>query len=290
VFEALHTLLADITTGVGPSVVGVTNHHSAGSGFVVAPGRVATNAHNLRSPQMTVVFADGSTSPADVVAADFDGDLAVLSADTGDAAPLPVAGVTAEIGLPVVALADPGGRGLRVTFGYVSGIDRAFRGPRGRRIGGGLEHTAPLLPGSSGGPVVDTAGRLVGINTHRLGEGFYLAQPADARLAARIEALSAGREPRRARLGVGVAPADVARRLRRSVGLPDRDGLLVRHVEEGSAAERAGMREGDLIAAVGGRPVVTVDDLHGVLDAHDGGALSVELVRGADDVQVSADL
>jgi serine protease Do len=290
VLETLHTALSDIARRIGPSVVGIAYQRGAGSGFVIAPGRVVTNAHNLHGPHVTVVLSDRSRTPAEVVGADLDGDLAVLKADTGDAAPVALDPVDPDIGMPVIALADPGGRGLRVTFGYVSGIDRSFRGPRGRRIGGGLEHTAPLLPGSSGGPVVDASGRLVGINTHRLGEGFYLAQPTDARLAARLEALSEGREPRRVRLGIGVAPSEVARKLRRSVGLPEQDGLLVRHVEPGSPAEHAGIGEGDLIVAAGGRTIGTIDELHGLLDVHDGGPLIVELLRGADPISVTVDL
>lgn len=286
-FEELERLLAGTADGIGRSLVGIAGRRSAGSGFVVAPGRVVTNAHNLRSPQVTVVRPDGSEAVGEVAGADLDGDLAVVAVETGSAPALPVAAVEVAVGMPVVALAHPGGRGLRVTFGYVSGVDRAFRGPRGRRIGGGLEHTAPLLPGSSGGPVVDTAGRLVGVNTHRLGEGFYLAQPADDRLAARVAALSEGRDVSPIRLGVGIAPPEVARRLRRSVGLSEEDGLLVRHVEDGSPAERAGIREGDLIVAVAGSGISSVDDLHAVLDAHDGGELSVQLLRGADAMSVS---
>ena len=97
------------------------------------------------------------------------------------------------------ALSNPGGRGLRVTFGFVSGIDRTFRGPRGLRITGSLEHTAPLLPGSSGGPVLDAEGQLLGINTNRLGEGFYLAIPADEALRGRVDALARGESVRRRR-------------------------------------------------------------------------------------------
>ena len=100
--------------------------------------------------------------------------------------------------MPVFALSNPGGRGLRVTFGFVSGIERTFRGPRGRRITGSLEHTAPLLPGSSGGPVLNAGGQLLGINTNRLGEGFYLAIPADEALRGRVDALARGEwRPRR---------------------------------------------------------------------------------------------
>src|SRR6476469_7274756 len=102
-----------------------------------------------------------------VAGQDLDGDLAVIEVDTGGAPALAWAdGASAAIGTPVFALSNPGGRGLRVTFGFVSGVDRAFRGPRGRRITGSLEHTAPLLPGSSGGPVLDAEGRLLGINTN----------------------------------------------------------------------------------------------------------------------------
>src|SRR5205823_1110623 len=111
------------------------------------------------------------TAEGRVAGRDIDGDLAVIEVDTGEAPALPWAdGAAPGIGTPVFGLANPGGRGLRVTFGFVSGVDRSFRGPRGRRITGSLEHTAPLLPGSSGGPVVDAGGQLLGINTNRLGE------------------------------------------------------------------------------------------------------------------------
>ncbi len=147
----------------------------------------------------------------------------------------------------------------------MSSVARAFRGPGGRRISGSLEHTAPLAPGSSGGPLLDAAGALVGLNTNRVGEGFYLALPADETFRVRVEALARGESSERPRLGIAVAPAHVARRLRRSVGLPERDGARVRGVEPGSAAAAAGIREGDLIVAAAGRPVADVDDLHETL-------------------------
>jgi serine protease Do len=129
---------------------------------------------------------------------------------------------------------------------------------------------------------VDAAGRLVGINTNRIGDGFYLAVPADAALRERVASLGRGESLSSLRLGVAVAPGHVARRLRRSVGLPDRDGLLVRGVEDGSLADVAGVSAGDLIVAVGGRPVADVDDLQDALAAV---TLPFELaiVRGADE-------
>ena len=142
-------------------------------------------------------------------------------------------GRRAAIGRSVLALANPAGRGLRVTPGFVSSTARSFRGPRGRRIAGAIEHTAPLPRGSSGGPLVDTDGRLLGINSVRVDGGLILALPADEALRERVEALGRGEAPKRVRLGVAIAPPRVARRLRRAVGLPERDGVLVRAVEEG---------------------------------------------------------
>ena len=100
---------------------------------------------------------------------------------------------------------------------------------------------------------VDAAGTLVGLNTNRIGEGFYLALPADAALRARVDALGRGESPKRLRLGVAIAPSHVARRLRRSVGLPERDGVLVRGVEDDSLAAAAGIEAGDLIVSAGGK-------------------------------------
>jgi serine protease Do len=244
---------------------------------------VLTNAHNVRGDQVTVTFADGRTAEGSVAGHDVDGDLAVIDVDTGETPALSWdGGGSASVGTPVFALANPGGRGLRVTFGFVSGIDRTFRGPRGRRISGSVEHTAPLLPGSSGGPVVDAAGRLVGINTNRLGEGFYLAIPADEALRGRIDALGRGESTTPPRLGIAIAPGHVARRLRRAVGLPETEGLLIREVTEGSPAARAGLAQGDLIVAAAGQPVRTADDLFDALPAA-GGTVELTIVRGADE-------
>jgi len=270
--------------GAGASVVGIGQRWGLGSGIVLAEGRVLTNAHNVRGDQVTVTFADGRTADGTVAGHDIDGDLAVIEVDTAGASALPwAAAASAELGMPVFALANPGGRGLRVTFGFVSGTERTFRGPRGRRITGTLEHTAPLLPGSSGGPVLDAAGRLLGINTNRLGEGFYLAIPADDALRGRADTLARGESPPSPQLGVAIAPGHVARRLRRSVGLPEADGLLIREVVDDSPAARAGLAQGDLIVAAGGQPVRTPDDLYDALRSAQGGSIQLNVVRGTDE-------
>jgi serine protease Do len=269
--------------------VGIGQRWGTGSGIVLGNGQVLTNAHNVRRDQVTVTFADGRTAEGSVAGHDTDSDLAVISVDTGEAQPLPWASASVEVGTPVFALANPGGRGLRVTFGFVSGVERTFRGPRGRRITGNLEHTAPLLPGSSGGPVVNGEGQLLGINTNRLGEGFYLAIPADEALRGRADGLGRGETASSPRLGVAIAPGHVARRLRRAVGLPDVDGLLIREVVDDSPAARAGLASGDLIVAAAGQPLRSPDDLFDALAAVRGGTLELTVVRGTDErtIQVS---
>ena len=271
------------------AVVGVGNHRGIGSGVVIADGRILTNAHNLRGDEVTVTFFDGRSEQATVLGVDVDGDIAVLQADTKGIAPVEWNGGEPEIGDPVFALSNPGGNGLRVTVGYISGTQRSFRGPRGRRIAGSVEHTSPLLPGSSGGPAVDPDGKLLGINTNRLGEGFYLAIPADASLRARVDKLSRGETPTRPRLGVGIVPPEVARGLRRSVGLPDADGLLVRFVEDDSPAAHAGIEQGDLITAAGGMTLANADQLHDALEQA-GKTLELTVVRGTEQRTVNVTL
>jgi serine protease Do len=284
--EELEAAVRRVAAEVGPSVVGISSGPTTGTGVVVAANAVLTNAHNAHGP-ITVVFADGRQAQASVKGADADGDLAVLEVDTAAAPAARLGSSTPAQGAVVFALANPGGRGLRATFGVLSAGNEAFRGPRGRLITGSLEHTAALPRGSSGGPVVDRDGAVVGINTHRLGDGFYLALPVDESLRTRIDALSRGESPVRPTLGVALAPSRAARHLRRAVGLPERDGLLVRGVVDGSPAAQAGLREGDLLVEAGGRALVSADELHRALDeAAPSGALRLKVVRGVDELDV----
>src|SRR5215212_7227813 len=218
--DELEQAVREVADRAGPSVVGIGRGRGRGSGVVLADGLVATNAHNLRGEETTVVFAGDRSAVGRAAGVDVDADLAVLAVDTGGAPAIAWAtDAGARVGTPVFALANPGGQ-LRVTFGLVSAVGRTFRGPRGRRIAGSIEHTAPLPRGASGGPVVDAAGRLLGIDTNRLGDGFYLALPADADLRQRLDALGRGEATVRPRLGGGLPPARLASKWAAPAGLP----------------------------------------------------------------------
>jgi serine protease Do len=284
--DELQSTIASVAARLAPSVVGIGSR-IRGAGVVIDDGRVLTNAHNLRGDEVTVTFHDGRRVRGTVSGVDRDGDLAVIAVDSSGATPLKWGDPDPlTIGTVVFGAAMTASRTARVTVGTVSSLEQAFRGPGGRRIAGSIEHTAPLAPGSSGGPLVDADGRLVGLNTNRIGEGFYLALPTGAALRERIEALGRGESVERRRLGVAVAPSHVARRLRRSVGLPERDGLLVRGVEDDSPAAAAGIAAGDLIVEAAGRPITDADDLADALAAA-GPTFDVRIVRGADELQLS---
>ena len=281
--------VGSVAESAGRSVVGLGGHWGMGSGVVLEDGLVLTNAHNVSPEQATVTFFDGRVEQATVMGIDVDADLALLEVGTGAAGPVAwqPEDVAPVIGAPVVGLANPGGRGLRATLGLVAAADRSFRGPRGRRVAGGFEHTALAPPGASGGPVVDLDGMLIGINTRRLGRGFYLAQAATGDMRDVVTALRSGDRPQPRRLGVGLAPVEVTRRLRRTMGLDEADGLLVRLVEEGSPADVAGVKEGDVLVSAGDQSTADVDDLHRVL-AVGGESLDLGLVRVNDRLTVTA--
>ena len=284
--DDIQSAITSVAGEAGASIVGIGSRQR-GSGVVIADGKVLTNAHNVRGDEVTVTFADGSSTRGQLNGVDWDGDLAVISVETGKAKALDWAdGAAASLGAAVFGAAATPGGGTRVTFGTVSAVARAFRGPGGRKIAGSIEHTAPLAPGSSGGAILDGKGRFLGLNTNRLGEGFYLALPADADLRARVDALGRGEAPSRRRLGVAVAPAFVARRLRRSVGLPELDGILVRGVEDGSDADKAGIEQGDLIVEVAGKAITDPDELVEVL-ASASTPFEIKIVRGTEERTVS---
>jgi S1-C subfamily serine protease len=273
-------LIQRAATQIGPSVVGLRGG-ARGSGTIVASGRVLTSAGNLTGGTPEVVFADGRSAAATVTGLDRRRGFAALSVATGALAPLAFGAENPPIGTTVIALANPWGRGLSVTLGFAAS-NRV-------RPAQGVAHTALCPRGASGGPLVAPDGGLLGLNMIRLDGGFVLATATDAETRERIERLVAAERRSDRTLGVAIAPPRVAQRLRRSVGLAERDGLLVRGVEADSAAFSAGITQGDLIVAVGDSPIGSVDDLLAHLEK-DGSELALTVVRGTDEHTLTARL
>ncbi len=204
----IEELVGGLAVEVGPKVVGVGRF---GSGMVIGDGRILTNAHVVRPEEVQVRFADGRTATGAVTGLDPDADLAVISADTQGIEPLEWADEAPGIGAVVVAVANPGGRGLRATLGFVSSSGRSFRGPRGRRRDS-VEHTAPLPRGSSGSPGRRQA-RPAARNQHHPARGWAdrrdrrHSRAARARPGTRARGVSLARDARsRARAAARRAP------------------------------------------------------------------------------------
>ncbi|HSB85195.1 MAG TPA: S1C family serine protease [Ilumatobacteraceae bacterium] len=285
--DDLSSAARTVLVRTGPSVVSIGTD-GRGSGIVIAPGKVLTNSHNLRDRTTLVTFADGRAAQGSVSGVDDDGDVVVLDVDTESAPAITWAETVPAAGEIVFALSR-GGQRARISFGMVSSADVAFHGPRGRQVQGGVEHTAPLPRGSSGGPITDAQGRVVGVNTHRTGRGFYVARPIDDVLRSTIGDLAAGKSVVRPRLGIALAPPHIAARLRASVGLPGREGLLVRGVEAEGRAAAAGIAEGDLLVAAGDTPLTSIDALHDAVAAA-GDSMTLTVVRGTEERTVVIDL
>ena len=271
---------------VGDSVVSFGRGARRGSGFVIGRDRVLTLVYRLRDDVVETVTRDGERHDGRVLGVDRDLGVAVLDVATGDAPAIRWASEPPRLGSLVFALSDPGS-GLRLTAGNVSAESLTVRSRHGRALDL-IEHTAPLPRGSGGGPLVDPEGAVVGVNALRGDAGFLLALPARAVQGA-VERIAEGREP--TRLGVALASPSAGRRMRRAVGLPDHDGLLVQAVEDGSAAERAGVARGDLLVSLGGAALATIDDLHSALDANaSAGAVELGVLRATEQLKLSVEL
>ena len=275
---------------VGPAVVHISaeaknGRGGSGSGVLFAPdGYLLTNSHVVAgAAKVTASLTDGRRFAATVIGDDPATDLAVLRlAGTG----LPHAAFGSsnalKVGQLVVAIGNPLGFQATVTAGIVSALGRTLRSPGGRLIESVIQTDAPLNPGNSGGPLVDGAGRVIGINTAMIGraQGLCFAIGIDTAVDVTARLMRDGRV-KRARLGLAgqttVLDSRLARRLQR-----EGDTAVLVMEAAGGAAERGGLRQGDLILEFDGRPVFTVDDLHRLLtDDAAGRDLPVKVLRQA---------
>jgi S1-C subfamily serine protease len=280
---------------------------STGSGFVIdEEGHVLTNAHVVTlATEVQVTLSDQRTVPAQVVGKDEDTDLAVLKVDPGDLVLRPLElgdSDSVEVGDPTVAIGNPFGLDRTLTTGVVSAKQRRITAPNGFSIENVIQTDAAINPGNSGGPLIDAAGRVIGVNSQiatggagggSVGIGF--AVPINTAKAV-IPQLKEHHKVSRAYLGIAGASAEEALA---STGLSARAGVLVERAYAGGPAARAGIRGadaaagtgGDVITAIDGRPVRSMEDVGNVLERlRPGDGVTVELVRDGRRMKVQVEI
>src|SRR5438034_10266617 len=255
-----------------------------GSGFVFTPdGLILTNSHVVHeASRIGVSFSDGHRFPAHTIGDDPATDLAVIRIDAPQIVAAPLGdSQKLRVGQLAIAIGNPYGFQYTVTAGVVSALGRSLRSYSGRLIDDVIQTDASLNPGNSGGPLVTSDGRVVGVNTATImgAQGLCFAIGINTAKFVAGRLLRDGRI-RRAYIGVEAQTAPLHRRLVRFYDLPQESGVIVSAVTPGSPAQRAGLREGDVIVALDGKPVAGVDDLHRLLtDAHVGVSSSLTVLR-----------
>jgi S1-C subfamily serine protease len=295
---------------VSPSLVNIEVHHAAartrsgeprerrggGSGFVFTPdGLILTNSHVVHdATRIDVTLSDGRRMPATAIGDDPASDLAVIRLEQ---ARIDEPGLTAaslgdsqqlRVGQLVVALGSPYGFQSTVTAGVVSALGRSLRSYSGRLIDDVIQTDAALNPGNSGGPLVDFAGRVVGVNTATIlpAQGICFAIGINTAKFVASRLLRDGRI-RRSYIGVSAQTVPVHRRVVRFYDLAKESGALVLSVEENSPAKRAGLRDGDIIVALEAKPVAGVDDLHRLLaDIRAGASCALTVLRHTEKIEL----
>ncbi|MGH9496261.1 MAG: S1C family serine protease [Candidatus Sulfotelmatobacter sp.] len=286
--DAYSTAVTSAVECARPSVVHIEVHQAAGrtrlgdprerqgggSGFVFTPdGLILTNSHVVHeAARIAVTLADGRHMPATLIGEDPGSDLAVIRLEMPrfDEPGLTVAPLgdsqKLRVGQVAIAIGAPYGFQSTVTAGVVSALGRSLRSYSGRLIDDVIQTDAALNPGNSGGPLVDSAGRVIGVNTATIlpAQGICFAIGINTAKFVASRLLRDGRI-RRSYVGISGQTVPVHRRVVRFYDLPKETGALVLSVEDGSPAKRAGLREGDVIVALEGQPVAGVDDLHRLL-------------------------
>ncbi|MBV9624577.1 MAG: trypsin-like peptidase domain-containing protein [Acidobacteria bacterium] len=262
-----------------------------GSGFVFTPdGLVLTNSHVVHdASRIEVSLADGRRFPALLIGEDPGTDLAVIrvdapnltSAELGDSQKL-------RVGQLAIAIGNPYGFQYTVTAGVISALGRSLRSYSGRMIDDVIQTDASLNPGNSGGPLVSSAGQVIGVNTATImgAQGLCFAIGINTAKFVASRLLQQGRI-RRAYIGVEAQTVPLHRRVVRFYDLPKETGVIVLTAAEGSPAQKARLREGDVIVAFAGQPIAGVDDLHRLLtEAQVGVKNSIVLLRGSERLEV----
>lgn len=281
-----------------PSVVGLEIRTErgglgGGSGFVLTPdGFILTNSHVVAGAEgVRALLADGRDLPALLVGADPETDIAVVRVDAAGLVPASLGDSRAlRVGQVALAIGSPYGFSCSVTTGVVSALGRSLRARTGRLIDNVVQTDAALNPGNSGGPLVDSAGRVIGVNTAAIlpGQGICFAIPIHTAELVAGQLIKEGRV-RRARLGIGVEAVPIPRALVRHHRLAASSGVRLTTVEPGSPAARAGLLPRDVLVAVDSEPVASVDDLQRRLsEARAGAELRLRVLRLVEALELTA--
>ncbi|MCZ6479217.1 MAG: S1C family serine protease [Candidatus Methylomirabilales bacterium] len=286
---------------VGPAVVSIGvkkrarsprfGQEGAGSGVIIAPdGFILTNSHVVEQAEnVEVSLTDGCTLSAHIVGSDPATDLAVVRAEAGS---LPAAELgdssSLRVGQLAIAIGNPLGFQSTVSTGVISALGRALRSQSGRLIESVIQTDVPLNPGNSGGPLVDSRGRVIGINTAMIfmAQGISFAVPVNTAKWVVGELVTRGKV-KRAYLGIAGQVRPISRRFQRQFELETATAVEVVSIEEQGPAAKAGLREGDLIVAVNGKNVASVDDIHRLLTSWTTGSLlGLTILRNGEQLQV----
>src|SRR5882724_4106073 len=275
---------------VGPAVVhlevelGANSRRGTGSGFAFTPdGLLLTNSHVVHGARrIKATFADGFSRDADLLGEDPDTDIAVVRIGA-NALPSVVLGSSRglRVGQLAIAIGNPYGFQHTVTAGVLSALGRSLRAQTGRLIDDVLQTDAALNPGNSGGPLVDSRGEVIGVNTAIIpgAQGICFATAIDTVKWVVVQLLRDGRV-RRGYLGIAGANVPLARRIARHFELANTHAVRVESVEKDEPASRAQLRSGDRIIALDGEPVATIDDLQRLLVGETiGRQIDVSVVR-----------
>jgi len=274
--DAYSRAVVGVVEKVGPAVVSIGmkrqmrsrgfDSEGAGSGLIIAPdGYVLTNNHVVEdAAEVEVSLTDGNTYKAEIVGTDPATDLALIRAGANG---LPTAELgnsdTLHVGQLAIAIGNPLGFQSTVSTGVISALGRSLRSKTGQLIENVIQTSVPLNPGNSGGPLVDSRGRVIGINTAmiNMAQGISFSVPVNTAKWVLSQLITRGRV-RRAYLGLSAQVRPIARRAQRFYELPAATVVEVISLTPNGPAHRAGLQEGDILIALNGQTVSNVDDLH----------------------------